>query len=29
MENAMQLSVPLETTLKSGKNWYDVKAFDA
>ncbi len=25
MENAMQLSVPLETTLKSGPNWYDVE----
>ncbi len=29
MENAMQLSVPLETTLKSGPNWYDVKPLKA
>ncbi len=26
MEGAMALSVPLETTLKTGPNWYDVKA---
>jgi DNA polymerase-1 len=25
MEGAMTLSVPLETTLKAGSNWYDVK----
>jgi DNA polymerase-1 len=25
MEHAMQLSVPLEVTLKSGSNWYDVE----
>ncbi|HYL26946.1 MAG TPA: DNA polymerase, partial [Candidatus Nitrosotalea sp.] len=24
MENAIALSVPLEVTLKSGRNWYDV-----
>ncbi|HEY1868431.1 MAG TPA: DNA polymerase I [Candidatus Cybelea sp.] len=29
MENAITLSVPLEVTLKSGRNWYDVEAFDA
>lgn len=26
MENAIELSVPLEVTLKSGRNWYDVEA---
>jgi DNA polymerase-1 len=26
MENAIELSVPLEVTLKSGSNWYDVEA---
>ena len=26
MENALQLSVPLEVTLKTGANWYDVEA---
>lgn len=26
MENAMELSVPLETIVKAGPNWYDVKA---
>ena len=25
MESAMELSVPLEVTLKSGRNWYDVE----
>ena len=25
MENAVELSVPLEVTLKSGLNWYDVE----
>ncbi len=25
MENAMELAVPLEVTLKSGQNWYDVE----
>lgn len=29
MENAIALSVPLEVTLKSGRNWYDVESFDA
>jgi DNA polymerase-1 len=29
MENAIALSVPLEVTLKSGRNWYDVETFDA
>ncbi len=29
MEGAMQLSVPLETTLKAGPNWYDVGPLDA
>ncbi|HLX26278.1 MAG TPA: DNA polymerase I [Candidatus Cybelea sp.] len=28
MENAIVLSVPLEVTLKSGRNWYDVEAID-
>lgn len=26
MENAIELAVPLEVTLKSGRNWYDVEA---
>jgi DNA polymerase-1 len=25
MENAIELAVPLEVTLKSGRNWYDVE----
>lgn len=29
MENAIALTVPLEVTLKSGRNWYDVEALDA
>jgi DNA polymerase I len=29
MEEAIALSVPLEVTLKSGKNWYEVAAMDA
>ncbi len=29
MERAIVLSVPLEVTLKSGRNWYDVESFDA
>jgi DNA polymerase-1 len=28
MEGAAQLAVPLEVTLKSGANWYDVEALD-
>lgn len=28
MENAIELSVPLEVTLKSGHNWYDVAMLD-
>ena len=28
MENAIALSVPLEVTLKSGRNWYDVEPID-
>jgi DNA polymerase I len=28
MEGAMSLSVPLEVTLKTGRNWYDVEALD-
>jgi DNA polymerase-1 len=28
MENAMTLAVPLEVTLKSGRNWYDVEMMD-
>ncbi|MBV8154659.1 MAG: DNA polymerase I [Candidatus Eremiobacteraeota bacterium] len=28
MEGAMALSVPLEVTLKSGRNWYDVESID-
>ena len=28
MENAIALSVPLEVTLKSGSNWYDVEPID-
>jgi DNA polymerase-1 len=29
MENAIELSVPLEVTLKSGRNWYDVEPIAA
>jgi DNA polymerase-1 len=29
MEHAIALSVPLEVTLKSGRNWYDVEAMPA
>jgi DNA polymerase-1 len=28
MEHALELSVPLEATLKSGTNWYEVESFD-
>ncbi len=28
MEHALELAVPLEATLKTGKNWYDVEAWD-
>ncbi len=28
MERALELSVPIEATLKTGKNWYDVESFD-
>jgi DNA polymerase-1 len=28
MEHALELSVPLEATLKSGANWYEVESFD-
>jgi len=28
MENACDLSVPLEATLKAGKNWYDVESYE-
>jgi len=28
MERVVELSVPLEVTLKAGRNWYDVEAFD-
>jgi len=28
MEGALELSVPLEATLKSGANWYEVESFD-
>ncbi|HYW53214.1 MAG TPA: DNA polymerase I [Dongiaceae bacterium] len=28
MEHALDLSVPLEATLKTGKNWYDVESYD-
>jgi len=29
MESAIALSVPLEVTLKSGRNWYDVEMLDS
>ena len=28
METALELSVPIEATLKTGTTWYDVQAFD-
>ena len=28
MENALVLSVPVEVTLKVGRNWYEVEAYD-
>jgi DNA polymerase-1 len=28
METALELSVPIEATLKTGATWYDVQAFD-
>jgi DNA polymerase I len=28
MEGALALSVPLEVTVKTGKNWYDVEAME-
>jgi DNA polymerase-1 len=28
MEHALELSVPIEATLKTGANWYDVASFD-
>ncbi|HTW84376.1 MAG TPA: DNA polymerase I [Candidatus Sulfotelmatobacter sp.] len=28
MEHALELSVPIEATLKSGANWYDVESYD-
>jgi DNA polymerase I len=28
MEHALELSVPIEATLKSGRNWYEVASFD-
>jgi DNA polymerase-1 len=28
MEHALELSVPLEATLKSGATWYEVESFD-
>jgi DNA polymerase I len=28
MEDAISLSVPLEVTLKTGRNWYDVEPVD-
>ena len=28
MEHALELSVPLEATLKTGSNWYEVESFD-
>ncbi|MEO9171093.1 MAG: DNA polymerase I, partial [Candidatus Baltobacteraceae bacterium] len=28
MENAIELSVPLEVTVKTGRNWYDVEAME-
>jgi DNA polymerase-1 len=28
MEHALELSVPIEVTLKSGATWYEVESFD-
>jgi DNA polymerase-1 len=28
MEHAYELSVPLEATLKAGRNWYDVESYE-
>jgi DNA polymerase-1 len=28
METAMQLSVPIEATIKVGSSWYDIAAYD-
>ena len=28
MESALELSVPIEVTLKAGSNWYDVEMYD-
>jgi DNA polymerase-1 len=28
METALELSVPIEVTVKTGRNWYDVQAYD-
>ena len=28
MEHALELSVPVEATLKTGRNWYDVESWD-
>jgi hypothetical protein len=28
MEEAMQISVPVEATIKVGSNWYDIAAYD-
>jgi DNA polymerase-1 len=28
MEHALELSVPIEATLKTGTNWYDVESYD-
>jgi DNA polymerase I-like protein with 3'-5' exonuclease and polymerase domains len=28
MEHALELSVPIEATLKTGTNWYEVESFD-
>jgi DNA polymerase-1 len=28
MEHALELEVPVEVTLKSGRNWYEVESFD-
>ncbi len=27
METALELSVPIEVTVKTGRNWYDVEAY--
>ena len=28
MEHALELAVPVEATLKAGRNWYDVESYD-